>query len=184
MPWTGARSVDSLSVQSTHGQPEPEPSDRAQARFDALSRHLAEEPRPSSANIYRRPSAHMLLPRIRPPSAVIIVIVVVGVVAAPTGCGERVGEYARHVGGRDAAALVADAQGERGGLVDAREARWRHDGDEDGWEGVGVYGAGVLFVVVLDGRAEGVLQYLGENVLHVHGDVAVFFESEERRRRL
>ena len=39
---------------------------------------------------------------------------------------------------------------------------------------MGVGGAAVLLVVVLDGRAEGVLQDLGEDVLHVHGDVTVF----------
>ena len=106
---------DSLSVQPTHGQPEPEPGDRAQARLDALPRHLAKQPphsHPSSASASirpsRRPSAHMLLRRIRPASELVLVLVTVG---APAGCGECVGEYARHVGGRDAAALVADAEG-------------------------------------------------------------------------
>lgn len=116
-----------------------------------------------------------MLRRIRPPfTTSVLLFLLVGV---PAGRGERVREYARHVGGRDAAALVADAQGERGGLVDAGETRWGHDGDEHGREGVCAKGAAaaVLLVVVLDSRAEGVLEDLGEDVLHVHGDVAVFF---------
>ena len=130
-----------------------------------------EEPRASSAD--RRRATDMLR-RIRPPSAPVLTIVIVVIfVGAPAGSGERIGEYARHVCGRDTAALVADTHGQRCGLVDAWET-WRgYDGDEYRWEGVCADGAAVLLLVVLDGRAEGVLQDLGEDVFHVHGDVAV-----------
>ena len=40
------------------------------------------------------------------------------------------------------------------------------------WEGLRVVGVAVLLVVMLDCRAEGVLEDLGEDVFHVHGDVA------------
>ncbi len=95
------------------------------------------------------------------------------------------------MGGLDAAALVADAQGERGGLGgEAWEARWWRDCDEHGWErmlrlglgrslrGVGVVVDAVvvvLFTVVLDGRAEGVLEDLGQDVFHVDWNITGVF---------
>ena len=106
-------------------------------------------------------------------------------VSAAAGGGERVGEYARHVGRRDAAALIADAEGERRGLGEAWEARWGCDRDEHGRErvllglavgvGVAVGAVVVLFVVVFDCGAEGVLEDLGQDVLHVDRNVTVFF---------
>ena len=117
-----------------------------------------------------------------------------GAAGAPAGGGECVGEYARHVGWRDAAALIADAEGERCRFVEAWEARRGCDRDEHGRErvlGVGVglrvgvgVGVGVvvvvLFVMVFDCRAEGVLEDLGQDVLHVDRNITVFLTDRTK----
>ena len=46
--------------------------------------------------------------------------------------------------------------------------------------GVGVGVDVVLFVMVFDGRAEGVLEDLGQDVLHVDRNITVFFDESNK----
>ena len=107
---------NSLGVQPTHGQPKPEPGDRAQARLDALTRELAKEAHATimtaqTARFDRGGGPTDVLRCVRPTTTAVVSVVVAvsGSGRALTGGGECVREDARHVGGGDAAALVADA---------------------------------------------------------------------------
>lgn len=111
---------NSLSVQSTHGEPKTEPGNGAQARLDALARYLAKKV--DTTRGHRATCTDMLLRGIWSTTIPIpIPIPRASVRPAPGSAGgtssggsECVREDTFHVARCDTAALVADAEGECG----------------------------------------------------------------------
>jgi len=97
--------MHSLSVQSTHGQPKPEPGNGAQASLDAFARYLAKKGDTTCTHMVLRGiwSAAVAVARARGPAAP------GSSAGTSTGGCECVREDTFHVGGCDATAMVADA---------------------------------------------------------------------------